>query len=276
MGELILCKKPIAAVPYYIEDAGINIYSIEELCYYIANNVYLIGTEFASTSLCNWIGREVGKDEEKALLTILEQGQPLHIFVNTLLNFSDYLPGQEIKNIVEIITSFENKSPMECSKIRADRLLDKNRIVDAIYEYDNILDKRDNGEVSKEFLGDVWHNLAVCYSRLFFFREASVCFEYAYQLNRKKISLEAMLCAYRCMHDDEGFDMQAAKYFVSDELADKIKKIVSDTSTSKDVVDFGGRLDKMKVDFYEEKSYQKQLGLIIDRWKNEYNGLCNI
>lgn len=276
MGELILCKKPIAAVPYYIEDASLNIYSIEELCYYVANNVYLIGTEFANPQLCNWIGREVGKDEEKALLNIIENRQPLHVFINTLLSFSDYLPGGEIKNIVEIVTSFENKSPIECSKIRADRLLDKNKIVDAIYEYDNILDNPEKDEVSKEFLGDVWHNLAVCYSRLFFFREASVGFEYAYQLNRKKISLEAMLCAYRCMDDEEGFNMQVAKYFVPEDLADKIKKIVTDTSESKDVTDFGNRLDKMKAEFFEEKSYQKQLGLIIDRWKNEYNGLCNI
>ena len=276
MGELILCKKPIAAVPYYIEDASVNIYSIEELCYYVAHNVYLISTEFACFELCNWIGREVGKDEEKILRDILENERPLHVFINALLSFSDYLAGDEIRNVVEIISSFENKSPVECSKIRADRLLDKNKIVDAIYEYENILDKNNQSDISKEFLGDVWHNLAVCYSRLFFFREASVCFEYAYQLNRKKISLEAMLCTYRCMRDEEGFNMQVAKYFVTDELADKIKKIVTDTSTSKDVSDFSNRLDKMKTEFYEEKSYQKQLSLIIERWKNEYNGLCNI
>ncbi|MCR4611111.1 MAG: hypothetical protein K5644_04350 [Lachnospiraceae bacterium] len=276
MGELILCKKPIAAVPYYIEDASVNIYSIEELCYYIAHNVYLINTEFACVELCNWIGREVGKEEEKALTQVLDNEQPLHVFVNTILNFSDYLPGDEIRNVVEIIASFENKSPVECAKIRADRLLDKDKIVDAIYEYENILDRLEKDEMSKEFMGDVWHNLGVCYSRLFFFNEASVCYEYAYQLNRKKISLESMLCAYRCMKDDDGFNMQLAKYFVPDDLASKIKKIVTDTSTSKDVVDFSTRLDKMKSDFYEEKSYQKQLGLIIERWKNEYNGLCNI
>ena len=186
MGELILCKRPIAAVPYYIEDVSLNVYSIEELCYYVANNAYLINTEFASVELCNWIGREVGKEEEKVLLTILEEEKPLHVFINTLLNLCDYLPGEEIRNVTEIISSFENKSPIECSKIRADRLLDKNKIVDAIYEYENILDKceQDKKDISKEFMGDIWHNLAVCYSRLFFFKEASVCFEYAYQLNR--------------------------------------------------------------------------------------------
>ena len=276
MGELILCKKPIAAVPYYIEDVSLNIYSLEELCYYVAHNAYLINTEFASYELCGWIGREVGKDEAKVLTAVLDEEKPLHVFIETLLNMCDYLPGEEIRNVVEIISSFENKSPIECSKIRADRLLDKGSIVGAIYEYENILDKADKKEVSKEFLGDIWHNLAVCYSRLFFFNEASVCFEYAYQLNRKKISLEAMLCTYRCMRDDEGFNMQVAKYFVPEDLAAKIKKIVTDTSTSTDIKNFSTRLDKMRDDFYEEKSYHNQLGAIITRWKQEYNQLCNI
>lgn len=281
MGELILCKKPIAAVPYFIDEVSLNIYSLEELCYYIAHNAYLINSDFASVELCNWIGREVGKDEEKALMNVIENEQPLHVFINTLLNLSDYLPGEEIRNVTEIISSFENKSPIECSKIRADRLLDKNKIVDALYEYENILDKceqdkKEKKDISKEFMGDIWHNLAVCYSRLFFFKEASVCFEYAYQLNRKKISLEAMLCTYRCMRDEEGFNMQVAKYFVPEDLAAKIKRIVTDTSTSADVKGFSNRIDKMKTDFYDEKSYQKQLGLIIDRWKDEYNCLCNI
>lgn len=276
MGELILCKKPIAAVPYYIEDVSLNIYSLEELCYYVAHNAYLINTEFASYELCSWIGREVGKDEAKVLTAVLDEEKPLHVFIETLLNMCDYLPGEEIRNVVEIISSFENKSPIECSKIRADRLLDKGSIVGAIYEYENILDKADKKEVSKEFLGDIWHNLAVCYSRLFFFNEASVCFEYAYQLNRKKISLEAMLCTYRCMRDDEGFNMQVAKYFVPEDLAAKIKKIVTDTSTSTDIKNFSTRLDKMRDDFYEEKSYHNQLGVIITRWKQEYNQLCNI
>lgn len=276
MGELILCKRPIAAEPYYIEDASVNIYSIEEMCYYISHNVYLINTDFACVELCNWIGHEVGYDEQKALLKVLDDKKPLHVFIKTLLNCSDYLTAEEIRNVIETIASFENKSPAECAKIRADRLLDKSKIVDALYEYQNILDDHKDNISSKEFLGDVWHNLGVCYSMLFFFREASVCFEYAYQLNRKKISLEAMLCAYRCMRDEEGFDMQVAKYFVSEEIASKIKKIVTDTSTSKEVVDFNSRLDKMKSEFYEEKSYQKQLENIIKRWKYDYNGLCNM
>ena len=41
MGELILCNQNMAAFPYYVEEAAIGVYSLEELSYYICHNVYL-------------------------------------------------------------------------------------------------------------------------------------------------------------------------------------------------------------------------------------------
>ena len=34
MGELILCSQQLAAMPYYIENVSLNVYSLDELCYY--------------------------------------------------------------------------------------------------------------------------------------------------------------------------------------------------------------------------------------------------
>ena len=55
MGELLLCHETIAALPYYIEETGINIYSMEELSYYISGNVYLLDHSFMCESLCTWV-----------------------------------------------------------------------------------------------------------------------------------------------------------------------------------------------------------------------------
>ena len=52
MGELLLCNEDIAAMPYYIEGVSINVYSIEELNYYIINNTYLLDDDFMSLELC--------------------------------------------------------------------------------------------------------------------------------------------------------------------------------------------------------------------------------
>ena len=55
MGELLLCNEAIAAMPYYIEGVSINVYSIEELNYYIINTTYLLDDDFMSLELCIWI-----------------------------------------------------------------------------------------------------------------------------------------------------------------------------------------------------------------------------
>ena len=59
MGELLLCHETIAALPYYIEETGINIYSMEELSYYISGNVYLLDHSFMCESLCTWVEKQM-------------------------------------------------------------------------------------------------------------------------------------------------------------------------------------------------------------------------
>ena len=72
MGELILCSHPIAAMPYYIDNISLNVYSLEELCYYIENHLYLIEADFMSEELCLWIGQELDeKDLAQSLRSVL-------------------------------------------------------------------------------------------------------------------------------------------------------------------------------------------------------------
>ena len=42
MSGYILCQTERAEAPYFIENISMNIYSLEELCYYLDHNLYLI------------------------------------------------------------------------------------------------------------------------------------------------------------------------------------------------------------------------------------------
>ncbi len=89
MGELILCKKPIAAKPYFIEETSLNVYSLEELSYYIYHNTYLLNQDFNSKELCQWIGHELGeKDLAKQLMEAINNHLPLHVFVGLIITES--------------------------------------------------------------------------------------------------------------------------------------------------------------------------------------------
>ena len=65
MGELILCNRKETDVPYYLEQNMINIYSLEELNWYILNHTEYLDDSFVSDDLISWIAEEL-KDLELA------------------------------------------------------------------------------------------------------------------------------------------------------------------------------------------------------------------
>ena len=275
MGELILCKRPIAATPYFIDELSLNIYSLEELSYYVSHNVYLLNSSFCNTDLCRWIGSELGmKELESELLHLIQENTPLHIFVGHILTACGYLTASEIKQLMDVITTFENKSEAECKKIRGDRLMEKNRLVDAIYEYENILDGE--LEMSKSLEGDVHHNLGTAYARLFFFREAANCFEKAYLCNHNSGSLRSLLYAYLCGGDSDGFDHAVNRFSVSEGDQETVRNAVDSILHSPAVMEFSDTVNQMRVDYREPFAYMEQLQRIVSDWKLDYNKLCKI
>ena len=63
MSGYILCQVKKAEKPFYIENISTNIYSIEELCYYLYNNLYLVDSSLISSKLCTWLEEEIGMPE---------------------------------------------------------------------------------------------------------------------------------------------------------------------------------------------------------------------
>ena len=275
MGELILCEQPIAATPYYIDELSLNIYSLEELSYYIFHNVYLMNSELMSVDLCQWIGRDLKMKELKEhLLELLKDNVPSHIFIGNLLQACGYLTNKEIRDTVEIIKTYENKSEAECHKIRADRLMEKNKIIDAIYEYENILSNDEN--MTEALAGDVWHNLGTAYANLFFYEESARCFENAYLKSHKRISLRSLLFAYRCNRDVDGFQKACKRFFLTEEQAKEIGEEVTKISQAEDVLSFDNYLDQLRADYADETLYLNQLTTIVEQLKDDYNHICRI
>ena len=59
MGELLLCGRELASVPYYIESISLNVYSLEEICYYLKEYIDLVEVSFMDKELIRWIGQEL-------------------------------------------------------------------------------------------------------------------------------------------------------------------------------------------------------------------------
>ena len=277
MSTLIYCKNTLSATPYYIEEASLNVYSLEELSYYVLNNVYLLSTKFMSPELCNWIGRELNQPKlASELLGLVQNNAPLHIFVGHILGANGYASQKEIKDTLAIISTFENKSEAERRKMRADRLMSKEKYVDAIYEYETLLADDVVKTMSKLVEGDVYHNLGCAFARLFFFTEAMDCFDEAYKRNQKKQSLYCLLYAARCSKDKQLFDQYVSKYLVSKEDIDQVLNTVSTVTSNEDIIEFDNAVNELVNDDYKREGAVSTLSTVVKNWKDEYIRYCKI
>ncbi len=279
MGEILFCNQPIAALPYYIEGISWNVYSLEELCYYIENNTYLLERDFMTEELCTWIGREL-KNEKLAerLRDIMRMDGRLSEYVLAILTECGYCPRDAIKEIVRLVREMEEKSDFECNKVRADRLMEKEKYLSSIYEYKNLLESDDAGEQPPELIGNIWHNLGTAYARLFLFQEAVHCYEKAYHLNQNEESLKESLMACQCLKGEAGFMEAASANGLSEEAITSIKNKLSAAGQSEEIKEFEKQLEGIaKLCVNGQKSeYQKAVSDIIFNWKEEYRRICRI
>ena len=192
MGELLLCSREIASVPYFIETISLHVYSLEELCYYLMHNIDLVEPSFMDEELCDWIRQELKMPMlADKLLKQMQEGRGLAAFVTTLACGCNYCTKEEILQMKQALEDFENKSEVECRKIRADRFLAKKKYAVCIPEYRRLLN---SPEVKGLLEGNIWHNLGTAYAGLFSFEDAAECYTKAYEKNQNpasKIQLEA-------------------------------------------------------------------------------------
>ena len=272
MGELLYCHEPIAALPYYVEGIGMNLYSMEELCYYIMENTFLLDNSFMSEELCTWVEKQMGLYKLAEQLRDIMRGKGLlSDFVLAILEQNGYCTMKEMQQIVLTIRQMEEKSDFECNKIRADQLMEKEKYLAGIYEYKRLLDSTDAKEASALLRGNI-------YLETNQYEEAAKCYEEAYRLNESRESLRECLLCFRCMHDETGFMRKAMEHNIDDMGMQEIKNELSLASKSEALMQFEEQLEKLaEAKEGTEKTLAKnEISDIIFRWKEEYRRSCRV
>lgn len=185
MGAVKLCVHKKAKVPFFLECTGIHLFSIEELAYYLYENIYLIDEKIVGDKLYDWIeaGLKIPLLAEK-LRVGKSTGNHVYNQMMTILQASEYYSEEELLQLSEKIKAISGLQTQERMKYKADELMQNENYWAAIHEYENILSIRQNSRLSVEFYAKVWNNLAGCYARLFMFEKAVQCFESAYQFQK--------------------------------------------------------------------------------------------
>lgn len=186
MGAVKLCIHKQAKNPFFIEATGTNVYSLEELAYYLYENIYLVNEHFMDEKLYGWIEKQLELPKlAEALREDSGKVKQVYSQVLKILAESDYYSEEEMTALQEKIAVISGLQTQERMKYKADEFYGNEYYWEAITEYEKILNIRQSTKLDVTFYAKVWNNLGGCYGRVFLFEKAATCFENAYSFYRK-------------------------------------------------------------------------------------------
>lgn len=271
MGDLILCNYPIAAMPFYMEAFSGNIYSLEELCYYIEHNVFLLEEDFLEEELFAWIEKEVGaKDLASKLRVAKQEDAEISELLLLLWKETGYWDAKTAGELVSQIKGLSQKSVLERRKLRADRYIENKRYFPAVLEYRRMLQMKEECSKNPNTCGNIWHNQGVAFAKLFLFREAKECFLTAYKYHRNIASIHAAIMACLYERDEETCAVIREQYNVSDSTYQELLTQWQNAGQAEEVPAFEEQIEELFAKEWQTASENPKLLQLLLDWQKEY------
>ncbi len=229
MGKLILCKGAYAKRPYYISIGDVNIYSIEELNFYIANNLDIIVELDLSKSLIDWIRDQLEMGDLADKLYKL-QGDHVssRLIIQAILNSCNYFTSSEKAKIIQTVSELENLPLVQRRIKKANTFLLARNYLEAEVCYESLINGEMAVELSAEEYGQILHNLGIAKIYTVGLNEASVFFKHAYEVNKKEESLKQYLIALKLSNREDLLNEQVKSYDLPDDF---LSSILNDYNT---------------------------------------------
>lgn len=270
---IILLEYREAESPYIFKAAGIKVYSIEELSYYIYHNIYLFTEDMVDEKLIKWLGSEVGnKVLAEKLAKLKKQGNDLKDIVTTILCSNDFYTEREIKFLIGIMEDMEKLSLSMRHKMKADALIRHQSYHGAALEYEWILKHKGQEDFSSEEYGNILHNLGVAHIHMASLMEASREFKEAYLFNRNKESMYCYFMSLKLSRQDEVFEDEARHLGISGEEIREIEYRMAAASEEAKNLAISKKLKAIKELKLRGRvnEYYQGIDYIMNSWKRDY------
>lgn len=262
MAGLQACTK-MANEPYYIKKIDKYVYSLEEINYFIYNNINLIYRDFFSPALFDFIEKELDrKDIAEGLRKIKEKNGSAQNLISFLLKESYYYSPNELSRIANFVVNIDSMTESERLKIEADGYYKNGHLESALRVYFEILNRMNVEEGNNEaFFGEIAYSIGTIYAKLFMCKNANSYFSLAYELYPDTSYAKA--CVYMALinNDEEELLKTIVKYHISDEALDvmraKVRTMRQEIETSDETLNF----------IYE---FEHESQKIIENWKEDY------
>lgn len=250
MGSLVLCHEKHATHPYEISRIHCKIFTIEELCYYLCNNLYLIDYTIMNEQLCVWLDEELEMPELAGQLRdVIRLHGSVEKFVVTILKDSKIYKDPEMIRIQNTLERLKNQKDIEKQKYKADNLLESGEIEEAILVYQAILNQEKDESVDDKFYGRIYAGLGAAYGKLFLYQESARMYDRAYQICEDKALLKPYLYA-------------SYKYMSLEEYHILLTK-------HEDYVEINAQM-RQEIEDIKENLQLEPNKVLLDKWKRQY------
>ena len=203
MNKPILCIGTYAQTPFHMEKIGRNVFCIEELCYCIVQNAFLLDEESFGDDLFTWIEKECSLVKlANELKGMAAKKCSVAALAGTILDYVGYNTRKEIERTESILRDNAGMDIYSKKLARADFLMQSEKYSMAFKEYEFLLEN--TPDIDLNIRSRIEHNEGVMYARLFLFDRAAELFKKAYEDGNDNESYIQYLAALRMkMTDDE-------------------------------------------------------------------------
>lgn len=272
MTDLILCHSALAENPYYFAALGVNIYSIEELCFLLKENACILDDDVLDKELCAFLIEEAEMPVlGKKLMYMLEEGVTAGEFIMTILEDSVLLSEEELSEVRQTLVDSAGLDRNRKHKRRGDNMLRNKKYALALDEYRYILDSMER-EYDRETYAGVLHNMGTAYAGMFLLKEASECFFEAYELSGERESAVSFLLAAKACYEPEKYERLLMRYGFNDEIVGEAEKRYEELKTPDSSSPQGRTIDKITKlrESGKISEYYRFLDETLHNWKQEY------
>ena len=225
MSGYILCQTKKAETPYFIENISTNIYTMEELCYYLYHNLHLVDDTIINEGLCSWLSGELDLPKLAAKLRPhLGKFAAVEDILYPIFKEINYLTYEELRVLGMQLQKLNIQPPAIREKEKGDALVENGMYVNAIRVYQKLLEREDLEEAREGLTESIYHNLGCACSYLFQMEKAVECFWKAYEQGHDRAALKCYLLAFRSIRTPNKYESRLTELHVSGEIRAEIKE----------------------------------------------------
>ena len=269
MEGFLICTGTRTNQPLFIYETKTNIFSVEELCFYIYENIETLDEKLFDGRILDFFKRCDREDLAMRTEALMKAKSPLEEFVRAVLSYVNYYGKAETEQLCARVRSFENQPVEERLKAVGDALLKAKKYSMAKKQYRRLLEMDVNKYMEDAFYGKIWHNLGVAYARTLYFKASLECFKTAYEIypdEQVKMSLlKALKLAgeheeYKRLGKEEPRFLEWQKQWKLEE--NSLKSSLERTGEVKECINLYQR--------GQVSAYNDSVDALIEKWKKEY------